>query len=470
MKLANQVSQAVSVVVIVNLIVLLVIPPVPILAQTSVRQTSPTDFVLINSDPPGQPVAQILLENLKPIAGNGIEANLYIKVNTAIAYMVNFQQFPEQTLFFEELSTLPLYQSEQPIFVSQITLMPGEKIVIQQDKLGNSPVEAALAIAVDLSLFWMYLIGQEKIPTNSGEGISSFFQAYTNIPGWTGFFAELGKLGNDIRIGADQQVIEDNFIDLMLSDKVREFLSAISEEIFKTPLKFGNYLNNFFDWYNRAKKIRVAYLDLTQKPHHIETTITLVPFVPDLPEFPVVDPQSETEIIFRVQNISGETWKAGDYSLVNIGSQNLSQWSQIALDIDVPSGYPVEWRIPVTAPAIPGVYRTTWQFSYKGVLGGPPLWADLIVVPGGSSGEFIATIQGLVDQARQSAVERFEAEWARIREQIIELIWLEITRIIRETINEICGGPVVGLSALLAALLLGRHRRSSGSQTSDDTE
>lgn len=186
-------------------------------------------------------------------------------------------------------------------------------------------------------------------------------------------------------------------------------------------------------------------------------------FITNLPEFPIVDPQTETKIAFTMQNISGETWKAGDYSLVIIEGQHLSpSWQPgKSMDFDVHPGWRINWEIQVTAPANPGIYRIAWQFRYKDVPIGSPIWADLIVVPGGSSGEFKAIIQELVDQARQNATEKFEEEWAKIRRQIITQIWAEV-------LSRICPARAASiLLPLLGATLLLRRRRSNGSEVSD---
>jgi hypothetical protein len=109
----------------------------------------------------------------------------------------------------------------------------------------------------------------------------------------------------------------------------------------------------------------VKQVSLLQSDHSTD-----IVFIVALSEFPMVDPQAETEIAFSIQNISAETWRAGDYSLVNIDGQNLSPWSQVAMDVDVPPGHYIEWPVPFRAPDKPGIYRTTWQFSYRGVPAG----------------------------------------------------------------------------------------------------
>jgi hypothetical protein len=155
-------------------------------------------------------------------------------------------------------------------------------------------------------------------------------------------------------------------------------------------------------------------------------------YLVELPEFPMVDPGAKTSITFTLQNTSLETWPAGDYSLVLVAGERLSGESQIAMDVDVPPGAAVQWIVSLTAPELPGVYRTTWQFSYRGDLGGPPVLADVIVVPGGSSSEFKAIVQSLIDQADelwQTQRENFEAEWNKVVTQIVGKIVEEVTRI-----------------------------------------
>lgn len=145
-----------------------------------------------------------------------------------------------------------------------------------------------------------------------------------------------------------------------------------------------------------------------------------------LSEFPIVDPQAETEITFSLQNISAETWWAGDYSLVNMGGQNLTPWSQVAMDVDVPSGHYIEWSVPLKAPDKPGIYRTTWQFSYRGVPAGPPISADLIVIPAETTDAFRAAIRTLFNQAVRNARHKFAEVEAELKEVIEDFVTVRV--------------------------------------------
>jgi hypothetical protein len=183
-----------------------------------------------------------------------------------------------------------------------------------------------------------------------------------------------------------------------------------------------------------------------------------LPAVYEQSESPILEPGEETEIYFALQNIGSDTWESGHYALVNVNGLPLGAPSQMALDVDVPSGSPVTWRFSVTAPVAPGIYRTEWRFSYDGQLIGPLLWTDIIVIPGGSD-DLAGIIRSMIEEARREAGERIDELWEELRRRILEMIWAEIVRQIQESLDELCGGSAAATILPLSALWLG-HRRS----------
>jgi hypothetical protein len=180
-------------------------------------------------------------------------------------------------------------------------------------------------------------------------------------------------------------------------------------------------------------------------------------------EFPILEPGQETEIYFTLQNIGSQTWQSGHYALVNVNHLPLGARPQMALDVDVPPGSPVTWRFSITAPGVPGIYRTEWRFSYDGRLIGPPLWTDVIVVPGGSD-DLPEIIRRLIEEARQDAEEWLEQQWEELRRQIIEMIWAEIIRQLDEFLAQLCGGSAATVVLSLPVLWISRRRSSVGNR------
>jgi hypothetical protein len=184
------------------------------------------------------------------------------------------------------------------------------------------------------------------------------------------------------------------------------------------------------------------------------------------PEFPILEPGEETEIYFALQNTGSEVWRAGHYALVNVNGVPLGACPQMALNVDVPSGEAVGWRFAATAPLLPGIYRTEWRFSYNGQLTGPLLWTDVIVVPGGGD-DLAAVIRGMIEEARQDAENWIEEQWEELRRQIIEMIWAEICRRVREFFDKVCCGSAATIFLFLPVLWLS-HRQSRVEEAVDD--
>lgn len=184
----------------------------------------------------------------------------------------------------------------------------------------------------------------------------------------------------------------------------------------------------------------------------------LAPVLYGQSEFPILEPSEEIEIYFTLLNAGSQTWEAGHYTLVNVNGQPLGARPQMALNVDVPSGSPVPWPFSVTAPVVPGVYRTEWRFSYDGQLIGPLLWTEVIVVPPGSD-DLAGIIRSMLEEARRDAEDWIEKQWEELRRRIIEMIEAEIRRRIEEFLGELCGGSVATMILCLSVLWLG-HRRS----------
>jgi murein DD-endopeptidase MepM/ murein hydrolase activator NlpD len=178
-------------------------------------------------------------------------------------------------------------------------------------------------------------------------------------------------------------------------------------------------------------------------------------------EFSILEPRQEAEIYFTLQNTGSRTWEPGHYALVNVNDMPLGARPQLALNNDVPSGQLITWRFSITAPAVPGVYRTEWQFSYDGQLMGPLLWTAVIVIPG-DSGNLEEIIRSMIDEARRQAEEWLEEQWEELRRQIIEMIWAEIMRRFEEFITELCGGAAATMLLSLSVLWLGYRRSRIG--------
>ena len=177
-------------------------------------------------------------------------------------------------------------------------------------------------------------------------------------------------------------------------------------------------------------------------------------------EFPILEPGEDAEIYFALQNTGSQTWEARHYALVNVNDLPLGARPQMALNVDVPPGSAAVWRFSVTAPTVPGIFRTEWQFSYDGQLLGPLLWMDFIVVPGGGD-DLEEIIREMIEEARRRGEEWFREQWEELRRQIIELIWAEMMRQIEQFFAEWCGGSAATGALSFAALWLGR-RRSRG--------
>jgi len=405
-------------------------------------------------------VVQVELHNPQRSADGEVTADLYLNLKTYIAYGLTFEQANTSGEWLASMPFQPLWRAPEPIYVGRVTFKPGGYLLIRQAKLGDQFKEQAFMILIDTALLAVYLVGADP-PVDTLSGISAGFEAISIIP-VAEAVGEIGALVTDIIRKASITTIALDIADLAQIDKVAESISRIADKLLHVVISSQTIKKSFnvLEWFRGSFRVGAAIVELLAAPSQVETRITLAPMLHEQPEFPVLRPGEQTEIYFKLQNLGSQTWETGRYALVNVNDAPLGARPQMALNVDVPSGSTVMWRFPITAPSVPGVYRTEWRFSYDGQLIGPLIWMDVIVVPGGSD-DLAGIIRNLIDEARRRGEEWFREQWEELRRQIIELIWAEIMRQIEEFLAELCGGSAATGALFLAVLWLGRRRSRS---------
>jgi N-acetyl-anhydromuramyl-L-alanine amidase AmpD len=147
--------------------------------------------------------------------------------------------------------------------------------------------------------------------------------------------------------------------------------------------------------------------------------------------YPIVKPSQEVVLSFTLQNTGILSWKPdGRYVLINTGGDALNLPTRLAASQQTYTLEQVTFEVKFTAPAQYGAYTTIWQMAYidpesgKIELFGDEIGALVSVLPEGASVDFEQLIQGILDNAVQSAEQSLQdfllSLKLRIQEEIEE--------------------------------------------------
>lgn len=420
-----------------------------------------TDLYVIYSEPNAD-IISIEIRDQTRLSNGRVRAAIAIRAESLIAYNLTFHEMHSTGEAWEELDFLPLYPGR--IYeLSTITFEPGGHFTVTATKFGEEESVMYKMALVQLCILALHLVGA-KPPVEWREFPSAALDAFDDIPVLGGAVAGFGKTVYD-RLALEEQDIGEGLMSIaelvVELPKLRDFIAEVVNLIVQEGPKItGDTINSVFkalDVLNivgNVKRTWDAYRQLKDLPPFAQAKITLAPIVTEWPDrYSVVEINKiyQTRIAFR--NVGSELL------LPEQGYELLVLWGQlpvgyVPLDRTIRIGQTVYWDVSQRAPPIPGVYRLNYQLALGGVPIGSLVPAEIVVVPENSD-NLTELINGLVDEARQNAGERFDEIVEELEQQIMEAIIAEIERRLRE----ICGGTTSAILMAGTAIWLGGRRR-----------
>jgi len=419
-----------------------------------------TDLYVIYSEPNAD-IISIEIRDQTRLSNGRVRAAIAVRAESLIAYNLTFHEMHSTGEAWEELDFLPLYPGR--IYeLSTITFEPGGHFTVTATKFGEDESVVPKMTLVQLCILALHLVGA-KPPMEWREFPQAVADSFDDVIGPIGAIA--GALSAVLEIFSEEPDIGDALLNIAdavdeftdLSDVIAKGVNLIVKE---GPQVTGNMIGNVFkalDVLNivgNVKRTWDAYRQLKDLPPFAQAKITLAPIVTEWPDrYSVVEINKiyQTRIAFR--NVGSELL------LPEQGYELLVLWGQfpvgyVPLDRTIRIGQTVYWDVSQRAPPIPGVYRINYQLALGGVPIGSLVPAEIVVVPENSD-NLTELINGLVDEARQKAGERFDEIVEELEQRIMEAIIAEIERRLRE----ICGGTTSAILMAGTAIWLGGRRR-----------
>jgi N-acetyl-anhydromuramyl-L-alanine amidase AmpD len=184
--------------------------------------------------------------------------------------------------------------------------------------------------------------------------------------------------------------------------------------------------------------------------------------------YPIVKPGQEVVLLFRMRNTGLLSWKpGGQYVFINTGGESFGLETRLVVSEQIWTNEEITFSLKFNAPSKVAAYTTRWQMAYIDPVTGVELFGRetggvITVLPEGNTGGLEQIIQTIIDNAVQSANQKFED----YLESLQRRIQAEIEKQFRNLLISICPPLAPILSVVIGGgmAIQRKNRRSNGSR------